>query len=151
MIPALALHILAAVVWVGGMFFAYLVLRPGAGPLEAPARLSLWCRVFTRFFAWVWVSVAVLLATGLGMVLLGLGGFGAVGWPVHAMMALALLMTAIFAIVYFLPWPRLRRAVSAADWPVAQKSLGQIRVLVGLNLGLGLVTVVIGACGLPYG
>ena len=28
---ATALHVLAAVVWVGGMFFAYLVLRPAVG------------------------------------------------------------------------------------------------------------------------
>ena len=32
----IALHILAAVVWVGGIFFAYMVLRPSAGPLEPP-------------------------------------------------------------------------------------------------------------------
>ena len=35
-----ALHVLAAVVWVGGMFFAYMVLRPAAGPLETAERLA---------------------------------------------------------------------------------------------------------------
>jgi uncharacterized membrane protein len=58
----IAIHALAAVLWVGGMFFAYMVLRPSAGPLEAPVRLQLWDRVFSRFFPWVWASVATLLA-----------------------------------------------------------------------------------------
>ena len=35
---ALTLHLLSAVVWVGGMFAAYLCLRPAAGPLEPPQR-----------------------------------------------------------------------------------------------------------------
>jgi len=34
----IALHVLAVVVWVGGMFFAYVVLRPSAGPLAAEVR-----------------------------------------------------------------------------------------------------------------
>ena len=36
----IALHILSAVVWVGGMFFAYMVLRPAAGRLEQVERLA---------------------------------------------------------------------------------------------------------------
>jgi uncharacterized membrane protein len=37
------LHVLAALVWVGGMFFAWMVLRPAAvKALEGPARLTLW-------------------------------------------------------------------------------------------------------------
>ncbi len=42
-----ALHVLAALVWVGGMFFAWTILRPAAvAALEAPARLGLWLEVF---------------------------------------------------------------------------------------------------------
>src|ERR1043166_717450 len=47
---ALALHILGAVVWVGGMFAAYMCLRPAAGPLEPPARLKLWRAFFGKIF-----------------------------------------------------------------------------------------------------
>ena len=75
----IALHTLAAVIWVGGMFFAYLVLRPSAGALEPAIRLALWQRVFSRFFPWVWLSIVVLLASGFFMIVMGLGGFGAVG------------------------------------------------------------------------
>ena len=53
MLSALAtgFHAIAAVVWVGGMFFAYLVLRPAVGGITPPPeRLKLWDRVFGRFF-----------------------------------------------------------------------------------------------------
>ena len=53
---ALTFHILGAVVWVGGMFAAYVCLRPAAGALEAPQRLKLWRGFFAKFFPWVWVS-----------------------------------------------------------------------------------------------
>ena len=75
----IALHVLAAVVWVGGMFFAYMVLRPSAGPLDPPARLALWQRVFGRFFPWVWASIAVLLISGYTMLFVHFGGFAGAG------------------------------------------------------------------------
>src|SRR5680860_621195 len=64
----------AAVVWVGGMFFAYVVLRPAAGALAPETRLELWHRVFGRFFPWVWLSIVVLLASGYGMIFFYLAG-----------------------------------------------------------------------------
>ena len=147
MIFGLAFHILGAVIWVGGMFFAYVVLRPSAGPLEPAVRLALWHRVFSRFFLWVWLCVAALLASGLAMVLAGLGGFAAVGAYVHTMMALGIIMILIFLHVYFAPWRRFGRAVAAADWPAAAKAIEQIRLLVGINLMLGVLTVIVGASG----
>jgi len=40
---AVTLHILGAVIWVGGMFFAYMALRPAiVETLEPPFRLKLW-------------------------------------------------------------------------------------------------------------
>lgn len=143
----LALHALAAVVWVGGMFFAYLVLRPAAGPLEPPQRLALWHRVFGRFFPWVWAAVAALLASGYALVFLVLGGFAGAGIHVHLMQTLGLVMMALFAHLFFAPWRRFGRAVAAADWPAAGKQLDGIRRIVAINLALGLVTVAIGAGG----
>jgi uncharacterized membrane protein len=40
-----AIHLLAAVFWVGGMAFAYMVLRPAAAAFAPPERLPLWQRV----------------------------------------------------------------------------------------------------------
>jgi uncharacterized membrane protein len=129
------------------MFFAYMVLRPSAGPLEAPVRLQLWERVFSRFFPWVWTSVATLLGSGLGMIFWAYGGFAATGTYVHVMLGIGLLMMAIYAHLYFVPWRRLRRAVAVANWAQAGAQLGAIRRIVAVNLTLGLVTVAIGASG----
>jgi uncharacterized membrane protein len=145
----LAFHAMAAVIWVGGMFFAYMVLRPSAGPLDPAMRLTLWHRVLARFFVWVWFSIAALLGSGFAMVFFDLGGPVALRVYIRVMMMIGLLMTAIYLWLYFSPWQRFRRAVKAEDWETAGRGLNQIRRLVGLNLVLGLVNVVIGASG-PY-
>ncbi|MCH8214412.1 MAG: hypothetical protein IIC54_10140, partial [Proteobacteria bacterium] len=82
---ASVLHVLAAIVWVGGMFFAYMVLRPSLGVLEPPQRPALWNAVFPRFFAWVWVAVIALPVTGYAMVFDAFGGFANAGVHVHVM------------------------------------------------------------------
>jgi uncharacterized membrane protein len=98
----------------------------------------------------VWLSIAVLLASGFAMVFLGFGGFATVGAYVRVMMALGIVMMVIYTYLYVVPWRHFRRAVSTADWPAAHKHIGQIRLLVGSNLVLGWVTVVIGGSGRYY-
>jgi uncharacterized membrane protein len=142
-----ALHVLAAVIWVGGMFFAYMVLRPSAGALEAPPRLQLWHRVFTRFFPWVWASVIVLLASGYAMLFLRFGGFAQAPPHIHLMQATGILMMLLFLHLYFAPWRRFSRAVESEAYAEAGAALNQIRLIVAINLGLGLVTVAVGASG----
>lgn len=135
------LHILATVVWVGGMFFAHNCLRPVVlAQLEPPQRLRLWNGVFGRFFPWVWASVATLIGTGQYLVIF-MGGMGAVAYPIHIMVALGYLMAVIFAFIYFAPYARLRRAVAAENWPEAGQALNLIRKLVMTNLVLGLCNV----------
>lgn len=135
------LHILATVVWVGGMFFAHLCLRPVVlAQLEPPQRLRLWNGVFGRFFPWVWLSVALLIGTGQALVIF-MGGMAAVAYPIHIMVAIGYLMTVIFAFIYFVPYARLRKAVEAQDWPAGGQALNRIRQLVVTNLILGLSNV----------
>jgi uncharacterized membrane protein len=142
-----ALHALAAVIWVGGMFFAYMALRPAAGPLEPPSRLALWRRVFGRFFPWVWASIVLLLGSGYAMVFMRFGGFAGAPLHVNVMQATGILMMLLFMHLYFAPWRRFSRAVDAGTWTEAAASLNQIRVIVAVNLVLGLVTVIVGAGG----
>jgi uncharacterized membrane protein len=145
---ALLLHVWSAVIWVGGMFFAWMVLRPVvAGQLEASERLRLWDGVFRRFFPWVYAAIAVLLATGYWMVLSFLGGFDQVGLHVHLMHWSGYLMILIFLHVYFAPFRRLRAAVSGADWPDGSRQLAKIRRLVGINLLVGLLVVAVASGG----
>jgi uncharacterized membrane protein len=135
------LHILATVVWVGGMFFAHQCLRPVVlVQLEPPQRLRLWNGVFGRFFPWVWLSLVVLIATGQILVV-GMGGMAAVPYPAHIMVGIGYLMSAIFMYIYFGPYARLRKAVAAENWPAGGQALNLIRQLVGTNLILGLSNV----------
>jgi uncharacterized membrane protein len=123
-------------------------LRPvAASQLEPPLRLALWAGVFARFFPWVFVSIAVILATGLWMVFAVFGGFSAVGLYVHLMWWLGIIMMLIFLHVYFAPYKRLRAAVAAEDWPAGGKQLAMIRVMIGINLSLGLLVVAIASGG----
>ncbi|MCG6940664.1 MAG: CopD family protein [Thiohalocapsa sp.] len=143
---AIALHQLATVIWVGGMFFAHFALRQSAQRrLEPPQRLPLLSSVFDRFFRWVWVAVVLLWASGL-WIFLGIYG-GAMAWHVHAMMTLALVMTALFAYVYFVPYRALGQGVAAQDWVAAGRAVATIRRIVLVNLGLGIVTAMLGSAG----
>ena len=73
---SITIHIFAAIVWVGGMFFAYIILRPSLSDAEPPQRLEIWGGVFQRFFPWVWLSVIALPLTGYGLIFTHFGGFG---------------------------------------------------------------------------
>jgi uncharacterized membrane protein len=151
MIVGLFLHILAAVIWVGGMFFAHQMLRPAAGKLDPAQRLPLWRRVFQHFFPWVWACIVALLLSGFGMVIWGFGGFAHIGLHVHIMQGIGILMMVAFGHLYFSPWARFRRAVDAGDFATAAPQLDRIRRIVTLNLMLGLIVVVIGATGRYWG
>ena len=148
---ALILHSLSAVVWVGGMFFALLVLRPATVLLEPGPRLELWSRVLDRFFAWVIAAIVLLLATGYLMIFGVYGGFGAIGLHVHLMQGLGIVMMLLFFHLYFVPWRRLRAALARQDFPAAAGQLNQIRLIVTVNLILGLVTVAVGSSGRYWG
>jgi uncharacterized membrane protein len=143
----ITLHVLAAVVWVGGMFFAYMVLRQSAGALPSEARLALWHRVFRRFFPFVWGSIVVLLASGYGMMFLFFGGFAGAGLYIQLMQGIGIVMMGLFMHLFFVPWRRFSAAVHGKHFPQAATQLGQIRRIVAANLGLGLLTIVVGASG----
>ena len=148
---ALILHSLAAVVWVGGMFFALVALRPASALLQPGPRLDLWLGVLSRFFAWVIAAIVLLLASGYGMVFAVFGGFKGVGLHVHLMQGIGIVMMLLFFHLYFAPWRRFRGALARGDNPAAARQLGQIRAIVTINLILGLVTVAVGSSGRYWG
>lgn len=148
---ALILHALSAVVWVGGMFFALLMLRPATGPLEPGPRLELWLRVLDRFFRWVIAAIVLLLASGYAMVFAVFGGFSGIGLHVHIMQASGILMMLAFFHLYFAPWRRFQTAVAQRDYPAAAAQLNQIRWIVTANLVLGIATVAVGSSGRYWG
>lgn len=140
---AIALHGLAATLWIGGMFFAYVVLRPTVALMEPHRRLTLWARAFKRFFPWVWMSVLVLPVTGYWLVFNAFGGFATSPVYVHLMHALGLLMIGLFIYLYYRPYPVLKQAVDAEDWPAAGAALNRVRHVVLVNLVLGLILLAV--------
>lgn len=143
-----ALHVLAAVVWVGGMFFAYMVLRPAVGAVEPPPeRPKLWSRVFPLFFAWVWAAVVILPLTGYWRLFMDFGGFARAGASVHVMHVLGLVMIGLYVFLFFVPYRRFQAAVAAGDFAQAAPQLAVIRRIVGTNLALGLIVSAIAAFG----
>jgi len=134
-----ALHLLCAVVWVGGMFFAYVVLRPSMLAIEAPQRMLLHTRVFKKFFLVIWHAMPVILISGMAMI--GLRwNMATAPWQINAMMALGLVMAAVFLAIFFGPYRQFRRTT---DRNRMASSLNSIRKLIGVNLVLGLITVIV--------
>jgi uncharacterized membrane protein len=140
--PALMkfLHIAAAIVWLGGISFMLFALRPAAtAQLAPPQRLPLIAAVLQGFFRWVWLSIGILLLTGLAMLTAVGMKHAPLGW--HLMFGIGLLMFALFGHLFFGPFRRLKRAVAAADWPEGGRRAGQIATLAMANLLLGALAI----------
>lgn len=144
---AITLHLLATVIWVGGMFFAYLALRPALTSHALMARAHVWAAVLKRFFPWVWICVPVILVTGFYLVFHAFGGFRNLPLFVNLMMGLGILMMLLFVHVYFAPYRRLRHSVEINDEAVAGKAMNQIRVMMLVNLILGLLVILVATSG----
>lgn len=142
------LHLLAVIIWVGGMFFAHFFLRPAAQGLQPSDRVTLMHGVLQRFFAWVLVLAVVVLASGIGMIgsihAMAAQAGGQFNMPINwmVMSILGVVMMAVFGHIRFALFKRLDTAVTAKDWPAGGKALESIRKWVSLNLALGLVIVV---------
>ena len=143
------LHILAIVVWIGGMVFAHFFLRPAALQLEPPQRIRLMHGALQRFFGAVLIAIVIVLATGLWMigrvakesVQAGLGFAMPLDWTIMA--TLGIVMMAIFGHIRFALFKRLSKAVAASDWPAGGAALASIRTWVSINLAIGVVIIVI--------
>jgi len=137
------MHMLSIVVWVGGMFFAYVVLRPSAAEvLQPPERLRLWDKVFKQFFNWVWLAVFLVLVSGFYMIYL-LGGFAGLAMYINLMLLLGIAMMLIYVYVFFKCYVPFNRLVAKQEWPAAGAMLATIRKLVALNLSIGLLTIAV--------
>jgi uncharacterized membrane protein len=143
----LFLHLAGVAIWVGGMFFAYVCLRPVAAELfEPPARLRLWRGVLGRFFFWVWWAAGTVVASGA--IMLAESGLRAAppGW--HLMLGSGTLMVVIFVYVVLGPFAVLKQAVANEDWKAAGAALNHIRRMVGINLLLAILTIGFATLGL---
>ena len=133
------LHVMGVVVWVGGMFFAHMALRPSVQSLAPPERLPLLAATLSRFIAWVAVSIVAVLASGIAMMVM----LPAAGLHVHAMIAVGLAMMVVYLYIVAVPLRILRGAVAAQDWPRGGAAMQRIRQLVAVNLVLGVAVITV--------
>jgi uncharacterized membrane protein len=142
-----SLHVLGAVLWVGGMAFALFALRPALAGLDPPARLAVHEGALRRFFLVVWHAMPALLLTGGALMFFWYGGFRSSGWHVHFMLATGLIMAAVFAALFFGPFRAFRAARERGDLRAAAAGADKVRRLVTVNFALGLLTVAVAAWG----
>ena len=145
---AIVLHLITAVIWVGGMFFAYMALRPVAAELlEPPLRLNLWSKTFAKFFIWVWISIIVLPLSGYWVIFQIWGGFESTDISIKLMHIIGWIMILIFLYLFFMPYRQLKQAIANQDFKTAGNALALIRKIVAVNLTLGLIVVLIAGGG----
>ena len=143
------LHVLSLIVWVGGMVFAHFFLRPALASLDPLLRLRLMHDVLGRFFKAVLVASLLTLVSGLWMLgrvakqVVQSGGNFQMPLSWTLMTVIGIVMVAVFMHIRFALYPRLGRAVEASDGPAGGAAMAQIRRWVLINLGLGVLTVVV--------
>ena len=150
MMILIAAHVLSAVFWVGGMAFAYMVLRPAAGALEAPQRLGLWRRVFAIFLPWAGVAALILIVTGYVMMFVIFKRPSNAPAYIHVMEMLGLVMLAIYIFLVVRPWQRFKKAVDSGATADAAAGLAIIRKIVATNLALGVLVIIVATAGRYY-
>ena len=139
------IHLVAVIVWIGGMFFAHVCLRPvAAAQLQPPQRLPFLAAVLGRFFTVI--GWALLLLWGSGLARFSQVG-AAIPWNWHAMASIATAMTIIFGLIVLRFHSRMQLAVAEQNWPAAGAAMNAIRKLVLANLVLGFVTVAVAILG----
>lgn len=143
------LHLIAGIVWMGGMTFMLFALRPAAiAAMEAQPRAILMGEVWKRFFALVLAAIVLLFTTGTHLytqtfratrLATGDGGVP-LGWNI--MLVLGLVMMLIFGHIYFAGFKKYKRAIAAGDWPLAAKAASLIHTMTLVNFSLGWLAIV---------
>ena len=142
------LHLIAGIVWMGGMTFMLFALRPAAlGALDAQPRAILMGQVWKRFYVWVLLAIVVLFTTGTNLYTATFRaakmatGSGSVplGWNI--MLVLGITMMLIFGHIYFAGFKKFKRAVAAGDWPLAARAGQLIHTMTLINVTLGWLSI----------
>jgi len=145
------LHVLAALVWLGGMFFFALVGAPVLRRLEPPSlRARVFAELGTAFRTVGWAAIAVLLVTGvlnlyLGGVLRDGRAWNPAFWAspygrtLAWKLAAVVVMVAVGALHDFVLGPRAGRLPAGS--PAALRARRRAAWLARINAVVGLVLV----------
>lgn len=145
---AITLHVIAVIVWIGGIFLGVVVLRPALAELDLALRVRLYARIVGRFLPWIWAAVITLLVSGFYMVFTSFdGGLSGTPWFVRFMMGVGVFMMMLVGHVSFAPYKRLKRAIASNDDALAAKAMRQMGTLMAVNLALGLIVILVAMMG----
>jgi uncharacterized membrane protein len=134
-----AIHLLCVVLWVGGMAFLLLTLRPGLNTLDPAARLMLQGVVFRRFFRTIWQVMPMAIISGLLLLILSYS-HQALPWEVMVMQTGGVLMAAIFVGMVLVPNKRFQEKLAAGT--ATHADVVPIRRLIWLSLGIGAIILI---------
>jgi uncharacterized membrane protein len=146
----LPLHVLATIIWFGGLFFLSVVLRRSAHDMDSASAMKLWNDTLSIFFVWIWMCLVLILLTGVALVFLAFGGFSGIPLVHRVNPLIGLPAMVLFIFLYFVPWRRFQHAVFGNDMPVAERNLKLIRRLMTIILALGLVASIVSVAGRNY-
>ncbi|WP_309493375.1 CopD family protein [Candidatus Hecatella orcuttiae] len=136
------LHLLATTVWIGGMFFNIVILRPSLAIVDPQQRVKLVDQVLSRFLYLAWISIFTLIVTGILTATPTNLNYGILLSVKHAIVTA---MVFIVAMISFILFPKLRKLVSqtgSTKLPSEMRELlSRIVLLVKLNLSLGIVVL----------
>jgi len=146
------IHVLAAMLWLGGMFFLGIVGAPVLRSIEPPPlRQRLFQELGSRFRRVGWIAIAVLVTTGIlnlyfrGWLhwrgVLGAGEFwsSAVGRALFVKLIAVAMMISISAIHDFIHGPRAGRAAPGSPAALAMRKRAALLARVNALLGIILV------------
>lgn len=160
------LHVLSAIVWVGGMLFLALVMVPVARKLQPAERGMLVGAIGRRFRVIGWVCIALLIVTGVvnasyrgvtwGSIISGQIAVSDFGWLLAVKVGLVVVMIVLSAVHDFAIGPASTRALERKDADAAREAAALRRKaswLGRLNAVLALVVVALAVAlvrGLPW-
>jgi len=151
-----AIHLLAVIVWIGGMVFSHFFLRPAVATMEPAQRVRLMHDVLGRFINAVLIAVVAALASGSWLIgrvakqVVQAGGHFVMPVEWMIMATLGGVMALVYAYIRWGLYRQLGRAVAASDWTAGGQALGQIRNLVAVNLLLGVAIVLVTLIGVSH-
>lgn len=140
-------HLLFAVIWIGGMIFMNLVLMPSLNSVDPNERGKLFGQIAKRFTIVAWGSTILLLITGIfktptGMLFNLSTDYGMMITFKHI---LFLIMMIFGSIITFVKAPKIRKfAPKPGEKPVQEfiNAQGKIKLLSGSNMILGIIILI---------
>ena len=143
-----ALHLLATVLWIGGMAFINIVLEPSLTLVDPAQRGKIMGMIGKRFSMVAWGSVILLLVTGFlktpdGLLFDTSEGYGITLFLKHIVVVLMILIGLRISLVLV---PRSQREAPQAGQPPSAafvKTQKQFHLLSRLNFALGIIVLIL--------